>query len=172
MSDFDPRKLRGLLNDDFEPPDLAGTVEGWRAWGVPAALPPFGTAPKLYSLTHRQFFWDPRQASEAECGRCKAIPGETCSCGFYSAKTLEHLKSMGYHTYDAERDGEFHVVGQVANWGKVIEATSGWRSQFSYPARLYVPFEAWELAKPLSRAYGVPVTLANNLTPPPKKRST
>lgn len=154
-------------------PDLTDAVEGWRAWGVPRTMPRYGVPPKLYSVTYGNYYWAPRKAMVATCSyRCDAedVPGEQCSCGFYSAKTLEHLMSMGYHQYDAEANGYYHVVGQVANWGKVIEGSQGWRAQKAYPKKLYVPFEAWPLAKPLSKAYGVPVELKNVLVQPERRR--
>lgn len=154
-------------DENFRIPDLAEAVEGWRAWGVPADPPPYGAFPKLYSVSHSQYFWVPRREMIAECEKCPDddLPGEKCGCGFYSAKTLEHLMSMGYHQYDAERQGMFHVVGRVANWGKVIPATQGWRAQKSYPIELFIPFEAHRLAQGLKEAYGVPVRLKNTLKP-------
>ena len=162
---FDPKKLPEA---GFVVPDVLGCVAGWRAWGVDKDVPLYGTAPKLRSVTYAEYYWAPRRAAQAECDRCSSkegtgVPGEHCSCGFYSAKTLEHLMSMSYHMYDADSSGCFHVVGQVANWGKVIEGTQGWRSQFSYPVKLFVPFEAWRLMKPLTAAYGIPCALKNTL---------
>ena len=165
---IDPDKL--APDPDFKVPDLMGTVEGWRAWGVPAELPDYGVPPKLYSVSHVRYFWVPRRVSLAECRTCGPdVPGDHCACGFYSAKTLAHLMSMGYHRYDAEASGMFHVVGRVANWGKVKDATQGWRAAKSYPVHLYVPFEAWRLSKPLEEAYGVPVSLKNTLIPVRRK---
>jgi len=152
-------------SEEFRVPDIAGTVEGWRAWGVPANRPSFGTLPKLYSVSHNRYFWKPKEFARATCRRCNETPGENCTCGFYSAKTLDHLMGMSYHQYDAEAGGYFHVVGQVANWGKVVEGSQGWRAEKSYPVHLYVPYEAWPLAKPLSENYGVPVSLKNILIP-------
>lgn len=163
MSDplIDPRAL--VPDANLKVPDLSEATEGWRAWGIPAKIPPFGIAPKLHSVTHI-YFWHPRRASRAECKRStEHVPGEHCSCGFYSAKSLEHLTSMAYHFYDADSKGMFHVIGQVANWGKVIEGSQGWRAEYGYPLKLWVPYEAWELAEPLSEAYGVPVELKNTL---------
>lgn len=177
---FDPTKLK--MDPEFKPPDMIGTVEGWRVWNVSADPQHFGVGPKLYSVSHGDYYWTPRKASYATCpggffdeesGRpmCKQstkdnpieVPGEQCSCGFYSAKTLPHLQQMSYHNYDAER-GSYAVLGQLANWGKVIEGTQGWRAQIAYPAVLYVPFEAARvLAKPLAESYGVPVKLLNLL---------
>jgi hypothetical protein len=67
------------------------------------------------------------------------------------------------------------IVGRVANWGKVVPGTQGWRAEYAYPEMLYVPFEvARYLARPVSDTYGVPVTLMNLLDPdakPGKNRS-
>jgi len=51
----------------------------------------------------------------------------------------------------------------VANWGKVVEGSQGWRSEYTYPLKLWLPFEAWYLAEALGNAYGVPVALKNTL---------
>jgi hypothetical protein len=106
-----------------------------------------------------------RQTTQMGLHTCKGvtIPNEHCTCGFYSAKTYDHLQSMTYHLYDAEANGMFHIAGRVANWGKVVEGTQGWRSEFSYPLELFVPFEAWRLCTPLESLYGVPSQLKNTL---------
>lgn len=159
---------------DVELPDYANVMIGWRAWGVPIDR---DGPPRLHSVSHGDYFWTPREPIEATCqrqgGRSPGLrarnssshepPMEACSCGLYSAKTREHLTSMSYHKYDAERQAEYHVIGTVSLWGKVIEGTQGWRAQYGYPRELFVPFEAWALAKPLSEAYGVPVRLNNIL---------
>lgn len=160
---LDPERL--LADPNFRVPDLIGTVEGWRAWRVPVTLPPYGLAPKMYSVTAAQadYAWVPRKRMQADCPTCgDNVPGNTHTCGFYSARDLEHLMSQGYHHY-TEHDGYTRVVGQVANWGKVIECTRGWRAQYAYPVSLYVPFECWRLLKPLSEAFGVPAKLMNTL---------
>lgn len=152
---------------DVRPPDLMEAAIGWRSWSFAKEPPLFGTAVKLYSVTHGNYYWAPRRRSRAECGRCGPdIPGENCSCGFYSARTLRHLLQMSYHLYNEEESGWFHAVGQVANWGKVIECETGWRSEYSYPRKLYIPYEAAELAKLLHQSYGVPVRLMNFLKQP------
>jgi hypothetical protein len=160
----DPSKLKGLADTEFRAPDLIGAVEGWRAWHVLREPPPYGTTPRLESVTW-SYYWAPRVKAAASCSKGEDhVPGEHCTCGFYTAKTLAHLRDMGYHSYD-ENSGRVCVVGRIANWGKVIEGTQGWRSEFAYPVQLYVPFEAYRLAKPLSNAYGVPVKLLNLLDP-------
>lgn len=87
-------------------------------------------------------------------------PGQTCGCGLYAAKTLYHLLTLGYSSYDGDT-GTFSVIGPVALWGKVIEGSLGWRAQKGYPQKLYIPFEAWEIGEPLSERYGVPFELMN-----------
>lgn len=165
MSDtpYDPRKTP---EPDFRAPDVIGTVEGWRAWAVDLKLPRFGVPPKLRSVSFGAYYWTPRRRAMAECEKCgQDVPGEHCTCGFYSAKNLRHLMGMGYHVYDPD-NGAIRVVGRLACWGKVVEGTQGWRTQYAYPVKLYVPFEAHHLAIPLKKAYGVPIRLKNLLVSP------
>ena len=52
--------LRKLAPDpEFKVPDLAGTVEGWRAWGVHKG--DRSGVPKLYSVTYSRYYWAPRK---------------------------------------------------------------------------------------------------------------
>lgn len=169
MSNFKsglPIDLDKMPDPDFVgAPDLMEAVEGWRAWKVSATVPHFGVAPKLMSPQHGNYHWVPRKEQLAECHKCgENVPGESCGCGFYSARDFDHLMTMSYHLYDLEA-GMVAVIGQVANWGKVIEASLGWRAAKCYPVKLFVPYEAWRLAEPLSEAYGVPVELKNFLKP-------
>jgi hypothetical protein len=163
-ANVDPAKLRGLAAEEFRIPDVVGTVGGWRAWNVKRQPPMYGNAPRLESATYA-YYWAPRVAARAECSKDPGhVPGEDCSCGFYSAKTLAHLREMGYSEYD--ENGEYvTVVGEMAQWGKVIEGSQGWRAEYAYPSTIYVPFEAWRLAAPISRAYGIPTKLLNLLDP-------
>jgi hypothetical protein len=164
----DPRKL--IPDQDWKAPDVMGTVEGWRAWAVEKDLPRFEVPPKLYSIAGTAgFYWVPRKKAVAECMYgCgpDQVPSFDCSCGFYSAKTYEHLLSMPYPNYDADAMGMFHVVGRVANWGRVVEGSLGWRAQYSYPVELFIPYEAAKLAAPLRDTYGVKVKLENHLRRP------
>jgi hypothetical protein len=153
----------------FEVPDIEGTVEGWRAWVVAKQLPSYGTDPKMHSVVWN-YTWYPMQVAEAECGDGShelhdgPAADARCSCGFYTAKTLEHLMKLGYHTYsDYDSNTYTKVIGRVANWGQVTEGTQGWRSQFSYPVMLFVPYESSYLAKPLGKAFGCKVRLLNFL---------
>lgn len=153
---------------NFTAPDLMSAVEGWRVWRCSFNPREYEKEnPKLWSATNSDYYWTPRAKGVAECSTCgENIPGENCGCGFYSAKSLEHLMTMHYHQYDLDQYGTEQyvmVLGRIANWGKVLEGSQGWRSQFAYPAKLWVPFEAAHLAKPLMSTYGVPVELKNIL---------
>jgi hypothetical protein len=167
MSSSNPPTYEFIAIDKaFRAPDMVGHVEGWRVWRCDLKQH-YGLPPKLLSITD-DTVWMPRRAFEAKCSRhCRDVPEETHSCGLYSALTLAHLMGMVYPKYDVDggysysKAGQVTVLGQVANWGKVIPGSKGWRSQFSYPVRLWVPYEAWKLAKPLADVYGVPVTLGN-----------
>jgi hypothetical protein len=156
-------------------PDELGVVTGWRAWNVNRRPNEDGTL--LLESVSFGYAWVPYEKARASCDRCTSTdprdrnctPGEGCSCGFYCARSLDHLRTMGYHRYHAESDGPVTIVGKVANWGKVIPGSQGWRAEYAYPERLYVPFEvARFIAKPVSETYGVPVTLFNLLDPDAK----
>lgn len=148
-------------------PDFSECMIGWRAWklqvgasvvtvgGVYAVSPQV----RLGSVTYSGD-WGSRVAMEAACPHRHVPPDPACSCGIYSAKTCKHLQSMNYHQYFTDA---YVVIGEVWLWGKVIEGTQGWRSQFAYPKRILLPFEAWRYRKALVDAYGVPVELANTL---------
>lgn len=148
-------------------PDFLEVEIGWRAWKLdPARLP------GLASVSHKEAVWTPGEAMAAVCTKTHHvsgnkmvpvegdIPGKRCSCGLYAARNYGHLRSMGYHRYDARG---FTIVGKVKLWGRVVPGTQGWRSEFAYPERLYLPFEAHKYAKPLAEAWMVPVKLRNFL---------
>jgi len=160
---FDPRRIR---NSGLTLPDLSDAVQGWRAWTVERTLPKFGLAPKLFSATYDDY-WAPHVAHRALCEyhgdkEGHHIPDERCTCGFYAAKSLKHLLSMGYATfnYSGQPNREL-VIGKVAMWGKVLEGNQGWRTEYAYPVILYIPYTLPELQRPLADGYGVPVTMLN-----------
>ena len=67
---------------------------------------------------------------------------------------------MHYGNYDLWAS-HVVVVGEVSLWGGVIPGSQGWRAQYAYPRKLLVPYECWQLAKPLRDDYQVLVKLAN-----------
>ena len=156
---FDPRKLP---DPNLALPDLTEAMIGWRAWKVDRELPRYGVSPKLFSANH-EYYWTPRQTARAVCLKgCEGdeMPRESCSCGFYSAKSAKHLLGMGY-AHMCTTPTTLTVIGKVAHWGKVIEGRQGWRSEYAYPVQLFLPYEGMELLKPLASGYDCKVALVN-----------
>lgn len=151
-------------------PDYTDVMIGWRAWMVQEQP---GFAPILLSMNaggganrRDHGYWEPRETMAAFCSRHPdkdrhPLPVLNCGCGLYSAKSRNHLLSMGYQAYDA--DSRPVVIGSVNLWGRIVEGTQGWRAEYGYPRELFVPFELWRLVEPLMEAYGVPVKLNNTL---------
>jgi hypothetical protein len=95
-------------------PDYVSPVVGYRGWLL---------GPRdLMSLNGE--FWHPNQKLQAVCRKSvnrHTPPHGDCSCGIYSAKSLDQLRTIGY----AERG----VRGEVYLWGTVVEHKLGWRAQ-------------------------------------------
>jgi hypothetical protein len=147
-------------------PDVAGEIIGWRAWNVVGEHDI-----RLGSVTHTSYIWHPgTKYVIAECSlhSTEEIPDEKHPCGFYAAKTREHLLSMSYHRYT---DTDNVVIGEVALSGKVIPGTQGWRAQKARIVKVYVPFEKWRLLEKIKEVYGVEVQLANTLLDKSKPES-
>lgn len=104
-------------------PDYISPVVGYRVWQWDAT--------GLKSLNG--LGWYPGEAFTAECRTqgCRQAPQSNCTCGVYAAKTLYHLRRIGY-TQD-------RFQGEVCLWGTVVEHEDGWRAQFAYPKNFIVP---------------------------------
>jgi hypothetical protein len=137
-------------------PDVIGEVIGWRVWQV---LNP--TDPKTIRLQslgaggpQNAAIWTPGKVMQAFCGKSHTPPAENCSCGFYAARTREHLLSMHYHSgFDYEDPKDCLVVGTVAMQGKIIPGTQGWRAQRVRPLTVLVLPSRWKVVEPLRKAY-------------------
>ena len=167
FSDADVRRnVNDPLSSDNEgePGLLAGEVLGWRAWYV-KDIP--GVGLRLQSGYGRfPTVWEPFKVMKAECPNGHTdIPMEGIHCcGFYSALTREHLVDLGYNAYRlGDPFGPIVVIGQIACAGKVIPGTQGWRAAEAWPVRLYVPYDKWQVVKPLRDAYNIPVELDKTL---------
>jgi hypothetical protein len=164
--------------DEWEElPLVAGEVIGWRAWGVIATAgrrPREVRDPWLLSLFHEKA-WPRDDWLRAECqvlnedrptpDPCEESPGVGCHCGVYAARDraqLAGLRQFGQATgalYTITRP--LTVIGECALAGRLIEGSRGWRASKGRVVRLFVPFEEWHVAGPLSEAYNVPVELDN-----------
>jgi hypothetical protein len=122
-------------------PDYVHTITAWRGWNIDngrlAALGSDAT-------------WRPKKAEQADCrDHNHPAPQMKCACGYWSFKKFEDMVKVleGYAN-------NVKVVGTVEIWGRVIECTNGFRSEFAYPKELWLLEEGLES---LSWAYGVPV---------------
>jgi hypothetical protein len=136
-------------------PDAIEPAVGYRVWQVEDN--------QLYSLVHKTL-WQPRMVFEAYCAREHDVPDKQCACGVYAALTFNRLYDMGYTKQDgifSGNPGDNIIAGRVKLWGDLIPGRVGWRAQFAYPEKLLVPYSLARMAKPLSKAYGVPFKLFN-----------
>lgn len=137
-------------------PDVIGEVIGWRVWRV---MHPYDAKlVRLQSLgaggTTHAVPWTPGKTMQAFCARDHVIPAKSCSCGFYAARTQEHLLSMSYHrSRDFDDPNDVLVIGEVAMSGRIIPGTQGWRAQRVRPKTILVPYSRWKAAKTLKAAY-------------------
>jgi hypothetical protein len=106
--------------------------------------------------------WKPRERFTAACargGNHKPPPVAGCTCGIYAARDRDHLAEQSYQELDSEDDAI--AFGTVSLWGRVMVCERGWRAQYAYPQRLFLPFSFARHAAELEDAYGVPVAFAN-----------
>jgi hypothetical protein len=160
-------------------PDFAAPIVGWRTWLVIERAEGF----RLGSVV-QPTLWEPRRQLVAECLARTPLswlfrrrrrtfdhaPDASCSCGIYASKDAE---LAGEYVLTAEIQRPFvaaRVIGLVSLWGRVLACPRGWRAEFAYPARIYVPrgknhasgsLRTEELALSLAD-YGVPVEIVSH----------
>jgi hypothetical protein len=162
-------------------PDGIEPIVGYRAWlygisGPRAKLHPLGTSGTEVTTASP---WDGAESGwvVASCARgCDPtrVPGELCTCGFYSVKTLLILLQMfGSFTDPAFEfePGSGCVFGRVELAGKIIEHDDGYRAERARVAEL-IPFEGditngIRLASLLGLGLGTPIASNMQLPPPP-----
>lgn len=165
--------LSGLTDEDAP----QGEIIGWR--GV--AVRDVKGRPRIFSPQVARLRWDPGETMVATChgvplDQCPhrlagdKAPMTTCSCGFYAARTRDHLLGLGYNRYSTPDDPD-HVLCEVAQWGRVVIASNGFRAEKVKLVRIYVPSDgiAWKRAALLKEDYGpfgVEVVMADTLNLP------
>jgi hypothetical protein len=162
-------------------PDGIEPVVGYRAWHYTMS----GPRAKLHTLgsigtkVTTASPWDGAESGwvVASCAiRCDPtrVPGELCTCGFYSVKTLLMLLQMfGSFTDPAFEfaPGSGVILGRVELAGKIIEHDDGYRAERARVAEL-IPFEgdlknSSRLASLLGLRLGTPIASNMQLPPPP-----
>ena len=94
--------------------------------------------------------------------RAHKPPVKSCGCGIYAVKTFDDLKEHRYNV-DGQTIAGFiekemvWVVARVALWGEVAEGRIGYRAQYAYPKKIYVPADKLKLAALIRERYGVKV---------------
>lgn len=161
---MDPRLGKPEINSPSEDlPLYAEAAVGWRAWQTNARLKPGQESGViLTSPTKTHFVWRPFKPTLAQCDfELKGKPPHKgCGCGIYAADSLKNLLKLNHPNYNVE-NGLVTVIGEVYLYGVVEEHTLGYKAEMAYPKKLYVPFECWQLAVPISNTYGVEVGLKN-----------
>lgn len=156
--------------DGINVPDKLGEVIGWRAWHIADTSEGMRLASTGYGGKYSRQVWIPGEVNDAICPKGHRAADPQCGCGFYAARTRDHLLSLNrYHLYGHGAKATVAVIGQVAMDGQVNVCTLGWRAEHAWPLNIHVPYEYWRLVEPLSEAYGawgVEVALDNTLVMP------
>ena len=135
-------------------PDFFGTHTGWK--GLLA-----NSAGSLFSpmLTP----WPEREEMAAACGHKHTPPAKGCSCGIYACKTFADLKANGYNVgYTANK--MLWVVAKLDMWGRYAEGNIGFRMQFAYPKKVFVPASDLKLGSLIRERYGVKIGIIDRYT--------
>lgn len=134
-------------------------VVGRRLWTVYDFETRSGKEPRLAPIvTAGGGFYPTMRRMEAFCTSTHhEAPWRGCHCGIWAVKSDENLAKTATHY------GSHQVWGEIYLWGRIIEAEIGYRAQYAYPKKLYTARE--DLAAPLAALYGVPVELAERLSP-------
>jgi hypothetical protein len=89
------------------------------------------------------------------------VPGEGCSCGFYSMKELDaqllHVVAMAAHVAEPTGTEEVFVLGRVELAGKVIEHELGYRAERARIVELIPLRDQQRTVEAIARRAGVAV---------------
>lgn len=140
----------------YDVPDYPTAMVGWRWFSVVGPkydpfLPPRlkGHRPVAFRLAslHKVVIWKPGEPMVAECRRDDfgegigghadpPVPG--CTCGIYALKDRDDLLYRGLALVSPVSP-IFYVLTQVAMWGRIIPGEKGYKAQYAYPLRIFVP---------------------------------
>lgn len=192
----------------YRVPDMVGEpMRAWRAWQMDIEMRPvISTADPGDPLSERRpvitlnsinqgFTWEPRKVMVGVCNPDSQntrkvkhddseTPMEGCLCGIHAMDSPLFLAKTGYVSMIGPGKSNF-VWGEIAMWGKIINGTTGIKSQFAYPKELFIRPDARlsykndlgheidlgfeEVKDILSLQYGVPVEVIRTAKRPDPK---
>lgn len=132
-------------------PDFIEPFIGWK--GLHANEEGLLWSPQQVTL------WPAEERFEATCSGGKhEPPHKSCGCGVYAVRSFAELKEEGYNwaeEYTDEKRGRcIAVVAEVSLYGRIFRATRGYRAQYAYPLKVYVPAHKLPLGAKIRRRYG------------------
>lgn len=113
---------------------------GWRMWNL---VP--GAGMRLTSLNSTAIPWEGGVPMQGTCnGRpVEEILDHTCPswehrCGVHAVKDLPQIKKWGAPKV-SNGSSYVRVIGEIELWGRVLEYEEGFRAEWGYPKKLYLP---------------------------------
>jgi hypothetical protein len=131
-------------------------LRGWRAWKVVER----SDGPALVSWWLGTL-WPTHRALEAVCPWHGSRPAMHHACGIHAFgsrdEALAYIGRSREPLLFARRPERALGValGRVSGWGRAVQHTRGWRSQYAYPYDLYLLDGGRDLARALANAYAV-----------------
>lgn len=115
---------------------------GWRMWDVLHTTKEEGWRLKAISHTH---IWEPYVPMRGTCNNKppEEITDHVCPswehrCGVHAVKEVFQVKKWGSPT-NGPRAVHVRVLGELDMWGRVLEYEEGFRAEWGYPRKLYLP---------------------------------
>ncbi len=146
-------------------PDFVTPFTGWK--GLHA-----NRTGQLFSPQERGEYsdWPAGAPFEAQCAANPehTSPVKGCSCGIYAVTSFEELLKVGYNwslSYRSEERGEcVGVVAEVKLWGRIRRDQIGFRAEFAYPQKVYVPATNLPLGRVVRERYGCGLGVIDRFT--------
>ena len=110
--------------------------------------------------------WPVKEALVATCERKKhKPPAQKCTCGIHAVKTFEDLRDHHYNWGESE-EGKIWVLAEINLWGRIRPGRIGYRAQYAYPKRVFVPVHKVQLplAVRIRERYGVPIGIVDRFS--------
>lgn len=118
---------------------------GWRMWDLPMKGTYEGVSGwRLKAISHAHL-WEPFQPMRGTCyGKPpEKITDHTCPswehrCGVHAVKEVFQVRKWGSPTVGNKSD-YVRILGELDMWGRVLEYEEGFRAEWGYPRKLYLP---------------------------------